>query len=55
MRKLAIKPGQICNPLSRVKAYDNLNCIEKFKKSTIKINKDTWVEYECLKQNNLLQ
>ena len=37
--------------LSRVKTYDNFNCIAEFKTSTIKVNKDTLLEYEPLKKN----
>ena len=33
-------PGQIYTVLSRVKAYDNLYCIGKVKKSAIEVNKD---------------
>ena len=39
--------------LSRVKTYDNLYCIEEFKKSAIKVNKEALSEYERLKQNDL--
>ena len=40
--------------LSRVKTYDNLFCIEEFKKSAIKLlNKNALLECERLKQNNL--
>ena len=39
--------------LSRVKFYDNLYCIEEFKKSVIKVNKDALLEQEHLKQNDL--
>ena len=39
--------------LSRVKTYDNFYCIEEFKKSAIKVNKDALLEYERLKQNDL--
>ena len=46
-------PGQICTVLSRVKTYDNLNCIEEFKKSAVKVNKDALLEYENPKQNDL--
>ena len=43
----------IYTTLSRVKAYSNLYCIREFKKSAIKVNKDAFLEYECLKQNHL--
>ena len=39
--------------LSRVKTYDNLYCIGELKKSVIKVNKDAFLEYERLKQNDL--
>ena len=39
--------------LSRVKTCDNLYCIEEFKKSPIKVNKDALLENECLKQSDL--
>ena len=38
---------------SRVKTYGNLYCIGKFKKSAIKVNKDTLFEYERLKEADL--
>ena len=37
---------------SRVKTY-NLYCIEKLKKSAIKVNIGALFESECLKQNDL--
>ena len=40
--------------LSRVKTYDNLYYIGEFKNSAIKVNKDTLLDYERLKQNVLL-
>ena len=40
--------------LSKVKTYDNLYCTAEFKKSAIKVNKDALLEYERLKQNDLL-
>ena len=46
-------PGQIYSALSIVKSYDNLYCAGEFKKSTIKVNRDTLIEYERLKQNDL--
>ena len=46
-------PGQIYTAPSRVKTYDNLYCIGEFEKSTIKVNEDTLLEYEHLKQINL--
>ena len=39
--------------LSGVKSYGNLYCIEELKKFVIKVNKDAFLEYECLKQNDL--
>ena len=41
--------GQIYTALLRVKAFDNLYCIEKFKRSAINVNKDALLEYERLK------
>ena len=38
---------------SRVKTYGNLYCIGKLKKSAIKVNKDTLLEYERLKEADL--
>ena len=46
-------PGQMHTALSRVKTYDNLYCIGELKKSVIKVNKDAFLEYEHLKQNDL--
>ena len=46
-------PGEIYATLSRLKTYDNLYCIESFKKSTINVNKDALFEYECQKQSDL--
>ena len=46
-------PGQMHTALSRVKTYDNLYCIGELKKSVIKVNKDAFLEYERLKQNDL--
>ena len=46
-------PGQMYTALSRVKTYDNLYCIGELKKSVIKVNKDAFLEYEHLKQNDL--
>ena len=38
---------------SRVKTYDNLYCIEEIKKFAVKVNKDSLLEHEHLKQNDL--
>ena len=46
-------PGQRYTALSRAKSYDNLHFIREFKKSAIKVNKDTLLEYEYMKQNDL--
>ena len=46
-------PGQIYTALSSVKTYANLYCIEECKKSAIKVNKETFSEYERLKQNDI--
>ena len=45
--------GQVYTALSRVKIYENLYCIGGFKKSAIKVNKDTLLEYKHLKENDL--
>ena len=47
-------PGQIDTALSRVRTYDNLYCRERFQKSAIKVNKDVLLEYERLKQNDII-
>ena len=44
---------QIYTAIDRIKTYDNLYCIEQLKRSVIKVKKDTLLEYERLKQNNL--
>ena len=36
--------------LSRVKTYDNFNCIGEFKTSMIKVNKDALLAYEPLRK-----
>ena len=45
-------PGQIYTASSRIKTYDNFDCIGEFKKSAIQVNKDALLEYERLKQND---
>ena len=45
--------SRVYTALSRIKTYDNLYCIGEFKKSTIKVNKDALLDYECLKENDL--
>ena len=52
-KQKSLGPGQIYIVLSRVKTYDNLYCIGEFKKSAIKINKETLSNYKRLKQNDL--
>ena len=42
--------GQIYTTLTRLRTYDNLYCIREFQKSAIKVNKNTLLEYERLKQ-----
>ena len=44
---------QIYTALSRVKTYNYLYCIGEFRKSAIKVNKDTLLKYEHLKENDL--
>ena len=44
---------QIYTAIDRIKTYDNLYCIEELKKSVIKVKKDTLLECEHLKQNDL--
>ena len=39
--------------VSRVKTYDNLYCMGKFKNSPIKVNKDVLLEYKRLMLNDL--
>ena len=39
--------------LDHAKTYDYFYCIEEFKKSTIKVNKEALIEFERLKQNYL--
>ena len=46
-------PRQIYTALRRIKTYDKLYIIGKFKKSAIKVHKDALFKYECLKQNDL--
>ena len=41
------------NGFIRVKTYDNPYCIEELKESKIKVNKDTLLEYHCLRQHDL--
>ena len=53
LKQKSFGPGQLYTALSRVKTYDNFYCIEEFKKSAIKVNKDALLEYERLKQNDL--
>ena len=38
--------------ISRGKIFDDLYCIEQFKKSTIKVNKHASFRYERLRQND---
>ena len=38
---------------SRVKTYDNLYCIGEIKKFAVKVNKDSLLEHERLKRNDL--
>ena len=42
-------PGQICTELSRMKKYDKLFFIRKYKRSSIKVNVDAVYEYGRLK------
>ena len=51
--QMPFAPGQIYAALSRVKIYNNLYCIGEFKKSAINVIKDSLLEHEGLKQNDL--
>ena len=53
MKAKTIGSGQIYTELSRGKVYDDLYCIGKFKKFTIKLNKNALFDYKSLKQNDL--
>ena len=48
-----IGPGKMHTVFSRVKSYDNLYFIGKFRKAAIKVTKDALLKYERLKQNDL--
>ena len=52
-KQISFGASQIYTALSRVKTYDNLYCIEEFKKSAVKVNKDGLLEHERLKENDL--
>ena len=49
-KQMSFGSGQIYTTLTRLRTYDNLYCIREFQKSAIKVNKDTLLEYERLKQ-----
>ena len=48
----SFQAAQMYTAFSRIRTYDNLYCIEEFKKSAIKVNKDALLKYGRLKQND---
>ena len=48
----SFQAAQMYTAFSRIRTCDNLYCIEEFKKSAIKVNKDALLKYGRLKQND---